>query len=163
VSVAGTNGEGEAALESGGPAMRPPDVPGLPEEIVLDASVLVKWFKRAGEQHVEAARQVRVRYARGELAIAVPPLLFVEILNAAGRRWNWDAAALDRLARQLGDLAFQVQQPSLAGIARWCGRGLTAYDACYVALAEERGVVVLTADTLMQTIGGSRVTALAQA
>ncbi len=31
-------------------------------------------------------------------------------------------------------------------IARWSGRGLTAYDASYVAVAEETGVPVIADD-----------------
>lgn len=38
-------------------------------------------------------------------------------------------------------------EPELAGIARWAGVGLTAYDAASVALAEETGVQLVTDDT----------------
>jgi predicted nucleic acid-binding protein len=53
-----------------------------------------------------------------------------------------------------------VRQPSLPGIARWTARGLTAYDACYVALAEERGVQLVTADELIISVGGTRIRSL---
>src|SRR5687768_15678979 len=101
-------------------------------EAVLDASVLIKWFKTAGEAHVAEAGELRARFSRRELLVIVPPLLFLELLNAAARRWAWDAAQLEQLAQGLDALDFQIEQPSLAGIAYWCSRGLTAYDACYL-------------------------------
>ena len=124
-------------------------------ELVLDASVLVKWFKTAGEMNVAAARQLRQRFEQGELLVFVPPLLFLELLNLAARRWHWDARRLQRFAAVLGALGLAVQEPALARVAWWCGRGLTAYDACYVALAEERRTVVITADALILSTAGA--------
>jgi predicted nucleic acid-binding protein len=130
-------------------------------ERVLDASVIAKWFNRAGEAHVASALRLRASFERGELLIAVPPLLHLEIVNAASRRWGWDAEALVALAQNLLGLGLDVRQPSLPGIARWAGRGLTAYDACYVALAEERRTVVFTADERMLAIAGALAHSLA--
>jgi predicted nucleic acid-binding protein len=123
-------------------------------EWVLDASIIAKWFNRAGEAHVSSALRLRASFERGALLIVVPPLLHLEIVNAASRRWGWGAEALVALAENLLGLALEVQQPSLPGIARWAGRGLTAYDACYVALAEERRTVVITADQRILAVAG---------
>ena len=115
-------------------------------EAVVDASVLVKWFKEENETQLEAARALNTRYERGELLIRVPPLLFIEILNIAARGMRWAAMDLEMLARQLDRHRFYVEQPPLVHVARWASRGLTAYDACYVALAEARRVPLITAD-----------------
>ncbi len=115
-------------------------------ELVLDASVLLKWFKQENEADLEAARALESQYARGELFITVPPLLFIELLNVAARRWSWTSADLAALAETIGALGFRVMQPPLVRIAHWASMGLTAYDACYVALAEERRVQLVTAD-----------------
>lgn len=112
----------------------------------MDASVLIKWFRRAGESHLPAARALRQRFEKGELLLVVPPLLFLEVLNAAARRWAYTPEQLSRLARALDRIGLEVAQPSLAGVARWAGRGLSAYDACYVALAEERGCALISDD-----------------
>jgi predicted nucleic acid-binding protein len=114
-------------------------------ELVLDASVIVKWFKD-DEVHVEEARAVKESYLRGDILVVVPPLLFVEVLNVAARRWHWTGDHLDALAEQMDRLGFVVRQPGLRRVASWSARGLTAYDACYVALAEERRALLLTAD-----------------
>ena len=130
-------------------------------ELVLDASVLATWYHPEGEPNVEAAQRLKAEYERGELLVAVPPLLHVELMNLAGRRWRFVEADLLDLARALRNLQFTVQQPDLENVARWTGRGLTAYDACYVALAEERRISLVTADRQMLAIGGPLCIALA--
>jgi predicted nucleic acid-binding protein len=66
--------------------------------VVLDASIVIKWFRSAGETHVDAARSFRSALEAGQLRIQVPSLLFLEIVNIAGRRWNWQRAELVELA-----------------------------------------------------------------
>lgn len=115
-------------------------------EAVLDASVVLKWFHSGGEAHVEAARKLREEFEAGKLRILAPPLLWLEIINVAARRWQWDASHLQALAVSLTELGFELVEPEPESIARWAGRGLTAYDAAYVAVAEETGVPVVTDD-----------------
>lgn len=115
-------------------------------EAILDASVVLKWFHSEGEEHVDAAHELRERFEAGELRVLAPPLLWLEILNVAARRWRWTAAQLDQLAGALPELGFELIEPELPGIARWSANGLTAYDAAYVAVAEEVGVQLVTAD-----------------
>jgi predicted nucleic acid-binding protein len=118
-------------------------------ELVLDASVVLKWFHRAGERHLEQARSLRAEYERGELLVRAPPLLRLELINVAGRRWLWRQRALVRLALALDRLGFELVEPDLARVARWTARGLTAYDAAYVAVAEAGGVPLVTDDDLV--------------
>jgi len=128
---------------------------------VLDASVLVKWFRPEGEQYVDEAVALQRLYESGALLVTVPPLLYLEMLNSASRRWHWDAARLNNLADVLVGFAFRSQQPAVRAVARWAIAGLTAYDACYVALAEELSTFVVTADDLMLRLGGDRARSLA--
>ncbi|MGH9120619.1 MAG: type II toxin-antitoxin system VapC family toxin, partial [Acidimicrobiales bacterium] len=114
-------------------------------EAVLDPSVVLKWFVPEERGSLEA-RQIRVDYEAGDLVVIVPHLLFLELLNVVGRRWGWDSDALDELADALEDLSFEVGEPSLDLVASWVARGLTAYDATYVALAEARKVPLVTDD-----------------
>ncbi len=115
-------------------------------EVVLDASVVLKWFHSEGEGNVEAARRLRSRFEEGELRVLAPPLLWLELLNVAARRWRWSRERLEHLAGALPELGFVIVDPELPGIARWASRGLTAYDAAYVALAEQAGVELITDD-----------------
>jgi len=58
----------------------------------------------------------------------------------------WAEPQLLELAGGLDDLGFDIAEPRLRSMAAWISRGLTAYDSTYVALAEERGVHLLTDD-----------------
>ncbi|MHB1837866.1 MAG: PIN domain-containing protein [Solirubrobacteraceae bacterium] len=115
-------------------------------DLVLAASVVVKWFHADGERNAAAARALRDRYRQGELRVLAPPLLALEVVGLAARRWRWDAARLERLAGALGMLAFEPVEPQLSAVARWAARGLTAYDAAYVAVAEQAGAPLVSDD-----------------
>lgn len=127
----------------------------MTDEIVLDASVVIKWLKTEAEQQLAAAQALERRFRRGELFVTVPVLLFLEIINIAARRWQWEAERLTQLAAVLGQFGFTVQEPDLARIAAWTSQGLTAYDATYVALAEERGVTLITADARILAVASA--------
>lgn len=130
-------------------------------DAVLDASVVLKWFRAAGERHVEAARSLRSAFEAGQLIVLAPPLLFLEVVNVAGRRWRWAETALVELAANLDELGFEVVQPELARVARWTACGLTAYDAAYLAVAEASGARLVTDDELIVTTAAGLATPLA--
>lgn len=105
---------------------------------VVDSSIVLKWLR--DEEDSEQARAL----AREDLV--APPLLYLEVLNVAARKWHWQEEALLELVRQLEHSGVTVDEAPLAGVARWAARGLTAYDASYVALAEAHECRLLTAD-----------------
>jgi predicted nucleic acid-binding protein len=131
-------------------------------EAVLDASVVIKWFRAEGERSVDAARALRRSFEAGELIVFTPPLLRLEIVNVAGRRWRWDEPALADLAGALDDLGFELTEPDLVRVARWTSRGLTAYDAAYVTVAESVGASLVTDDDLIIEIAGDIAQPLAE-
>jgi predicted nucleic acid-binding protein len=130
-------------------------------EVVLDASVVLKWFGSEGEPKLEEARALRKRYQRGDLLVTVPSLLFLELLNVAGRRWGWDEGSLQDLAAALDDLGFEVGEAELTSVAAWVAKGLTAYDAAYVALAEGRKVGLITDDDKILSVATTVASPLA--
>lgn len=130
-------------------------------ELVVDASVVLKWFGPETERHSVEARRLRADYEAGRLVAVVPSLLFLELLNVAGRRWQWSEAALLELGRSLADLGLEVREPSLDAVARWVARGLTAYDAAYVALAEAGDLQLVTDDDVILEIAAGVATLLA--
>jgi predicted nucleic acid-binding protein len=131
-------------------------------EAVLDASVVLKWFRADGERSLEPARALRAAFEAGQLAVLAPPLLRLEIINVAGRRWQLDEAPLVELAVALDELGFEFDEPELSRVASWTARGLTAYDAAYVALAEARATPLITADDRIVAVAGDVATALAE-
>jgi predicted nucleic acid-binding protein len=130
-------------------------------DVVVDASVLVKWFHTEGEEHLEQARALRAQFEAGELRVLAPPLLWLEILNVAARRWSWTEAKLERLAESLLSLGFEATEPDLTATARWAARGLTAYDAAYVAVAEQADAQLISDDEQIVRVAGELTTALA--
>jgi predicted nucleic acid-binding protein len=131
-------------------------------EVVLDASVVLKWFRSDGERHLDSARALRAAFEAGQLNVLAPPLLRLEIVNVAGRRWQWGESALVDLAIALDELGFEFEEPDLPRVASWTARGLTAYDAAYVALAEARARRLITDDDLVVAVAGDIATALAE-
>jgi len=87
--------------------------------------------------------------------VTVPSLLFLDLLNVAGRRWSWDEANLHALAEALHALGFDVGEVELGTVAAWVARGLTAYDAAYVALAETRDVMLISDDDQILEVAAS--------
>lgn len=124
-------------------------------EAVLDASIVVAWFQTARVPFSARARRLRTAYQSGSLRVLAPSLIALELLNVAGRRWRWPEPALTRLAEAIDDLAFELHDPDLPVVARWTSRGLTAYDAAYVAVAETTGSQLITTDAEILEVAGS--------
>ncbi|MGH7904350.1 MAG: PIN domain-containing protein [Candidatus Dormibacteraceae bacterium] len=118
-------------------------------ELVLDASVLVKWFRTQGEEDLDAALALRSAFEEGALLLVEPPLVHPELINIAARRWRWEEGRLVSLARLLVQLRLRLVEPELDRVASWAARGLTAYDAAYVAVAEAGAVPLITSDDLV--------------
>jgi predicted nucleic acid-binding protein len=118
-------------------------------ELVLDASVVLRWFGDREEANGTQAMALRAEYEAGDLTVTVPPLLGLEVVNMAGRRWGWAESSLLELVAGIGALGFDWREPGLDNVARWTAAGLSAYDAAYVALAEEIRTVVVTDDRTM--------------
>lgn len=116
-------------------------------EVVLDASVVLKWFHDEAERNLDSARDLRKQFEDGGLHVLAPPLLWIEILNVAARKWQLPEDQLAELAASLPDIGFEMVEPELETVARWTGKGLTAYEAAYVTVAEGAGVSLVTDDS----------------
>jgi predicted nucleic acid-binding protein len=132
-------------------------------EAVLDASVVVKWFRSEGEANVEVARTLRAQLAAGELHVLAPPLIWLELINVAARRWAWSLTKLEQLAQALTGLGFELIEPDIATLARWAASGLTTYDAAYVAVAEQSGAQLISDDAEIARLAPALTIALANA
>lgn len=124
-------------------------------EVVLDASVVLRWLGPTGGRGSAEARRLREQQEQGELWVVIPGLIILDVVNVAGRQWNWPGDALRDLVTALEQLALDVVEPALASVVEWVDQGLTAYDAVYVALAEERGIPLVTDDrTILEIARG---------
>lgn len=131
---------------------------------VVDASVVAKWFFR--EQGTDRARELLQR--GGDLV--APELLLAEVANVAWKRALRGETSADHaraVARALPQvMSFFAPLSSLHGRALELALtlGHSVYDCCYLALAESRGLPLVTADLRLLekvTEGGWKGTAVA--
>jgi predicted nucleic acid-binding protein len=118
------------------------------DEFVVDASVVTKWF--LVEPDSDKAIRLRDDFATGRTKLTVPALLFYEVINALRFSGEFGEAELRLAAKSLSKYRFGMWTPRgklLELTAELSLReGLTAYDACYVALARRIKSKVITED-----------------
>lgn len=117
-------------------------------EIVLDSSVVVKWFSK--ESKSEEAIRLMDSYVEGSMELSVSELLFCEVTNALRYKPDYDAERLKKAVGQLFSLHMKVIHVTetlmmRAGEIAYEGK-VTLYDALPVTIAEQRKTVCMTAD-----------------
>jgi len=120
----------------------------MEREVVVDASVVVKWFVE--EDYSKEARLLRDAYASGVLDLVAPTLLPYEVLNALKYSSAFGEDELKEVSETLDDfqLTFHDLSGSLAekSIELAMRKGITIYDASYVALSHLLDAFLYTAD-----------------
>ncbi len=118
------------------------------EKVVDDASVVVKWF--ISEEYSDYAKHLRDAYVNGLIDIVAPTLLLYEVLNALKYSTIYGEDELKEIAKILEDYQFTLYD--LKGNYAYktmeiaMRKGITIYDAAYVALALILGIDLYTAD-----------------
>lgn len=128
--------------------------------IVVDASVVVKWFHE--EEDTKEAEKLQEQIARGEIRAIVPPLSFYEVANVLTLKAGSAVEEIIAAHHVLENLPFQVVEvihTVLEEAIRIAHQHhLSVYDAVYVALAILSGATLITADKrLVETIGSPTV------
>lgn len=118
------------------------------QEIVLDSSVVVKWFSK--EAKSDEALKLLDSYVEGSVELIVSDILFCEVGNALRYKPDYDAEKLKNAITQLFSLRMKVAHlteglMSRASEIAYEGK-ITLYDALPVAIAEHRKTVCITAD-----------------
>lgn len=129
----------------------------LPRPCVLDASAGMKMF--LDEEHSEDVQRLfeQAREAH-ENSIHVPDLFFVECANVlwkkVRRREHSESDAVEDLAdlRALELPTTPTSQLVERALELACLHGISVYDACYAALAENLDLPLLTADLRLASI-----------
>ena len=126
-------------------------IPTYHASYIVDASVLVKWFME--EEDRDLALGLRDLHTSGRSTLIVSELTFLEILNAIryGPKAKEEDGAealhvLENLHLQVKPIEFDTLRK--ANAISW-GYKITIYDALYVALAEQVGYPLITADEEM--------------
>ena len=123
--------------------------------IVVDAAVLANVIGDDGADGKRARGEIRVA---GE--VAAPDLVDVETVAVLRKRWLAGTISDRRFSAAVGDLEDMDidRYPALPLMRRAfeLRSNVTAYDACYVALAEVLGCELLTGDQRLANASGPR-------
>ena len=122
----------------------------MAEKIVVDTSVLIKWFKTHDENLLKEARALLKEVETRPLEVHVPALLLYEVGNILLLKTRLGPVALDDAIERLATLPFTVAPPAIPLLKRAARLGrelaLTFYDASFLALAVELDCPYITAD-----------------
>lgn len=118
------------------------------QRYVVDASVILKWVlgdERESDQ--DKALDLLNAWARGDSELLAPSLWEYEVGNFLGRLLPDQATEKMNLIANL-KLSSNPMTESMQRLCfEWMSQnGVTFYDACYLALAEETGSILVTAD-----------------
>lgn len=125
--------------------------------LLIDTSVLIKWFHTDGESELDQARRLRSAHLTGELDAHMLDLATYEIGNVLSRALRWTATDV---ADQLDDL-HAILGPPLVMPPAWLRRAATLahlhmmsfYDASWAATAAELGIPLISADRRLLDVG----------
>jgi predicted nucleic acid-binding protein len=119
-------------------------------EIVTDANIALKWFHERGEEDIESARELLDRHRERRIVLHVLDLTFYEIGNALLR--GATHASAQQTTTVLGSLrricpVINSDPEDLARATELAAEHrLTLYDAAYAAVAQRRGMALVTLD-----------------
>lgn len=125
--------------------------------LLIDTSVLIKWFHSEGESELLPARALRAAHVAGELDAHILDLGLYEVGNVLVRALRWSPADV---ADQLDDLR-TILGPPLVMTGTWLRRAaalanahaLTFYDASWAATAAELSMPLISADRQLLAAG----------
>lgn len=117
--------------------------------VVLDSSVVIKWFRRYEELR-EQALELRQAYLDGRLLIYVPDLLIYEIANVLRYKPDMNQGKVQQVLQSLFDMGIVINRIGPEVIERAVeiaySYDVTVYDAAFIALAERLEADFITAD-----------------
>lgn len=126
-------------------------------EIVIDCSVSATWVL-PGELSARAERLL-AQVLDGEIRLFVPTLWHYESLNllrSAVLRKRITEPEAKKALHLLSEIPMEVVDPALQGrpaiLEAALRHRLSAYDATYLALADSRGIGLVTADSDLITL-----------
>jgi len=124
-------------------------IKGLPESVLLDSSVVLKWFRK-DEIWREAALKLRETYLNGQMVIFVPDLLIYEIANVLRYKPDLTQLQVQEALTSLYDMKISIVEISQAVIMEAIQlayfHAITVYDATFIATANYLKVPFITAD-----------------
>jgi len=116
--------------------------------IVLDASVVIKWFIQEAGSNL--ALRFKENLLKNKVNIAVPDLILYEIINVLRFKSGVTEEAIKAILPALFNLGLEIITPSQRlledALHLSFASRLSIYDCIYVALANELDTYFITAD-----------------
>lgn len=116
---------------------------------VVDTSVVFKWFVAFGENGLDDAATLLRAHRNGEIVLAAPATMPIEIANTLRYALPSVDDALE-LLDELQRIGVRIFQPTPRRVRKAASRaaetGLSIYDALFLQLAEELECPLFTAD-----------------
>ena len=115
---------------------------------VVDASVIIKWIVGdENEPDQEKAFDLLNAWMKGIVELSAPALWQYEVGNFLGRELNQVASEKMNLLLNLDIKSVDLKSSMFDRCFVWMGeKGITFYDASYLAVAAETGATLVTAD-----------------
>lgn len=129
--------------------------------IIIDASVLAKWFL-PDEIGSQTAFEIRDDFSKGNIAISLPSLIFYEmnnLLKSAVIRFRIDKHSALKIYSEFLDLDFEIyftKEFAKSTLEKAVKLDISSYDASYLALAEYLQIPLYTADLELVQNANSR-------
>lgn len=125
--------------------------------LLIDTSVLIKWFHSEGESELPEARALRTAHIADDIDAHILDLAIYEVGNVLVRALRWEPSAV---ADQLDDLV-TILGPPLVMTADWLRHAaalahthtLSFYDASWAATAAELRMPLVSADRQLLAAG----------
>ncbi|MEM2940984.1 MAG: type II toxin-antitoxin system VapC family toxin [Thermoproteota archaeon] len=119
------------------------------KKVVLDASVVVKWF--VPEAYYEKALTIRRAFLNGRIKLAEPSLLIYEVANALRFHKIYKLSEDDMVEAVRAILAFRMlekvkREDWRKTLELSMSREVSIYDAIYAALAIRLEATLITSD-----------------
>lgn len=120
----------------------------MTESIVVDASVVVKWY--ITEKYSEEALKIRDRHVNGEIQLLAPTLLPYEVINALKYSNLYTENELKLAATSLLNYGISLHPVTVKYAEKIVEiaveNNITVYDASYIALSVINNTRMITAD-----------------
>ncbi len=119
--------------------------------VVLDASVVYKWFVDEKPQNLTAvARNIRKSFVEEKQEVTAPDILLYELANTFAFKTNLESRDILNFWAKLAQYNIAVVSPSLEFMQKailFSKRyKVSVYDSCYAVLAVEKKCDLITAD-----------------
>lgn len=120
------------------------------DRVVLDASLVAKWYLK-DEEEADEARDILEDYAQGKFEVVLPSLIVYELGNvlfvASVLRKRLGRVTCQAALKNFFSYPFSYEEPSFDNALKLAFKHkVSFYDACYITLAESLSCPFFTGD-----------------